>query len=256
MKSIFTARYTLLTFCFSLPNHEKICKRPLASDPVHRILERMPVISRHSSSPPQFHHFFRFAVRSLPVMLLLMAVQPPAPAMAHPHIFIDCKAIAVFDASGLTGFQQTWIFDEMFSAGMLMEYDTNGDQQFNAAETAKYAQEIFSILKEYNYLTVLRVDGEEIHPHQARDFRPEVRNGQLIYHFFTPCVVPFASGTHNVAISVYDPEYYADMVLLDSAVSVEAPPGVQTAKSNVSAPELTYFGCIVPVFINLRFSAP
>jgi len=198
----------------------------------------------------------RFLVRTILAVVLLAVVLVPGKAEAHPHIFVDCSATAVFDQTGLTGFEQEWVFDEMFSAGMLMDYDSDGNGEFSNEEARFYEQQIFSILKDYNYLTVIRIDGQDQPATSARNFRPSVRNGQLVYRFFTPCAVPFASGPHDVGITVYDPEYYGDMVLLESAVTVDAPPGLEVCSSSVSAPERTYFGCIVPVFINLHFAAP
>ena len=56
----------------------------------------------------------RFGRRVAGVALGLFALS--APALAHPHIFIDAKVTVVFDDAGnIAGLKQDWSFDKAFS---------------------------------------------------------------------------------------------------------------------------------------------
>ena len=51
-----------------------------------------------------------------------------APALAHPHIFIDAKVTVVFDDSGaISALRNEWTFDEAFSSWVIQGLDTNND---------------------------------------------------------------------------------------------------------------------------------
>lgn len=184
--------------------------------------------------------------------LLLLVVLPPQ-ARAHPHIFVDCSIKALFNAEGLLGFEHVWLFDEIFSASMLEEYDADRNAAFNSTEAEQYEREIFSLLEEYHFLTTLRLDGAYIPVSKAERFQPSVRGGKLCYSFFLPCPVPLDGMQHDVAITVFDADYYADMALPASAASVDTPGGLQVQITTSTAPDLTYFGCIVPTLIHFTF---
>ncbi|MGE4291418.1 MAG: DUF1007 family protein [Desulfovibrio sp.] len=190
------------------------------------------------------------------LLLLVLLFLKPVAGHAHPHIFIDCAVTAVFDEHGLTGFRQQWTFDEMFSMGMVQEYDADHDGTFDPQEADKYRKEIFSILTEYHYLTVLSVDGADQQPDRALDFQLSLRGGKLCYRFFTPCRVPYAATAHTVAITVFDEEYYADMALPLDACGTQGPAGLTVRRDHLAAPRLTYFGLIVPEFITYTFTTP
>ncbi len=56
-------------------------------------------------------------MRRLIAVLLVAAGLLPVPAFAHPHIFVDAKAIITFnDAGQVVSIHNTWTFDEAYSA--------------------------------------------------------------------------------------------------------------------------------------------
>lgn len=56
-----------------------------------------------------------------------------------------------------------WKFDDMNSEIMIMDYDQNGDGEFDEDETQFFKQELFEILmKEYNYYTLISVNNNSV----------------------------------------------------------------------------------------------
>ena len=47
-------------------------------------------------------------------------------------MFIDSWVTVVFDEKGLEGFKIRWVFDEMFSSMMIMDFDTSQNGRFEA----------------------------------------------------------------------------------------------------------------------------
>ena len=70
----------------------------------------------------------------IPALALLWMI--PQHLSAHPHVFIRNTLTFVFDENGLKGIEQRWVFDEMFSAGIIFDYDTDANGSFDPVETS------------------------------------------------------------------------------------------------------------------------
>ncbi len=68
----------------------------------------------------------------LPIAILSLL---PAPAFAHPHIFIDAKfeVVAAPDGS-ISELRNVWRFDEVFSSSVLLDFDKTGNLTLDASE--------------------------------------------------------------------------------------------------------------------------
>ena len=74
------------------------------------------------------------------------------PALAHPHIFIDARAIVSFDDSGaVKSIHNSWTFDELFSSWQVQGLDTNGDGTTSSEEMQELADENLARLSEHQY---------------------------------------------------------------------------------------------------------
>jgi ABC-type uncharacterized transport system substrate-binding protein len=63
-------------------------------------------------------------MRALPLVAVLL----PAPALAHPHVFIDTGLTLVLNAEGqLAEIRVTWAYDELYSLLVMEEYGVDDD---------------------------------------------------------------------------------------------------------------------------------
>ncbi len=131
---------------------------------------------------------------------------------AHPHVFIDSWVTVVFDKKGLAGFNIRWAFDDMFSSMIIMDFDINQNGGFDTSEIKELKAGAFSNLKKFNYFIHVKLDKKPFVVKYVKDFRAEIKGDRLIYHFFVPCHVRAARQWKDIRISVYDREYYSDIL--------------------------------------------
>jgi ABC-type uncharacterized transport system substrate-binding protein len=158
----------------------------------------------------------------LPLLLLVFSTK----AAAHPHVFIVNHVTVVFNEKGLSGFELKWMFDDITSAGFILDYDTNRDGRFSPQEASVLKQEAFDNLRNYDYMTEITIDGKPFTVQYVRDFRPEIVDGLLAYHFTIPCHVTAIATPKRITIAVYDQEYFIDFSLVRDAVRILTPQSV------------------------------
>lgn len=137
------------------------------------------------------------------LLLLLMTLYSVVPAYAHPHVFVDNTLTFKFDAKGLAGISVQWTFDEMYSAGIIFDFD-DGDGVFSVQENMVLKKENFDNLKEYGYFVDVVIDHTPFNVVFVKDFVATIKNGQLIYSFFVPCHVSASHHTKMVQVGVVD----------------------------------------------------
>ncbi|MFT7824255.1 MAG: DUF1007 family protein [Sulfurimonas sp.] len=101
--------------------------------------------------------------------------------VAHPHVFVD-----VYPKIGKDTVQLRWMFDEMTSNMLIMDYDVDHDNAFSSAESEDLNSEIFASLKEQGYYTYFFRGEEQLAIGEARDFRASVEGAQLVFAFTLP----------------------------------------------------------------------
>lgn len=173
---------------------------------------------------------------------------------SHPHVFIDASVKIVFDEKGLAGARITWVFDEMFSSMIIMDFDRNKNRQFEPEEVAEVKAGAFSNLKEYEYFTHIKIDGKPFRVTFVSDFSAKIKKDHMIYTFFVPCHVCATTAFKQLRLSVYDPEFYSDILLVkDSLLLENQEPYEVSCRIRKSPEEAYYFGQIIPEEILLRF---
>ncbi len=151
-----------------------------------------------------------------------MTICAAAPAMAHPHVWIEMRSDVVFDDKGLiTGLNLMWTFDDAYAQVALDGLDANADGVFTPQELEPLTKENLQSLKDYDYFTVMRFNGEK------QSFGPIVESGQLWannklqLHFQLPLMTPVDPVKGEFVAKVYDPEFYIAIdYVKDDPVSV------------------------------------
>ena len=136
-------------------------------------------------------------------LLILLSFYGATPAYAHPHVFVDNKLSFIFDAKGLAGISVQWTFDDMYSAGIVFDFD-DGDGVFSEQESAVVKRENFNNLKEYGFFLDIVIDRTPFTVVFVQDFVATIKDGQLVYSFFVPCHVSAGYHIKKVQVMVVD----------------------------------------------------
>jgi ABC-type uncharacterized transport system substrate-binding protein len=200
---------------------------------------------------------FRTWAQSVPIATagaLLALLGRAEPVAAHPHVWIDAVVTFVFEDGQLVGLRHNWRFDEFFGSFVIEEHDVDGDGAFDAAEIGAIRDSAFSALREYDYFTHVRVDGDELPLDEVSAFTARVEDGVLVYEFAMPLPDLIDPGQRAVSASVYDVEYYVE-VLLDQYDPVRfegIPSGGCTYEIREDADNPIYYDMVYPLAITLN----
>lgn len=141
----------------------------------------------------------------LPLMLWAAA----SPASAHPHVWIEMRSDLVFNDQGqMSAMNLSWTFDEGYAQVALEGLDANGDGVYSQDELTALTQENIASLKDYDYFTVIRFNGEKQRLGAVTEFGQIYSNGKLQLYFQIPLAVPLDPTKGEIVAKVYDPEFF------------------------------------------------
>jgi ABC-type uncharacterized transport system substrate-binding protein len=176
-----------------------------------------------------------------------------APVGAHPHVWIDAVVTFVFEDRQLVALSHHWKFDEFFGSFVIEEHDADGNGAFDAAEVSAIRENAFSNLREFDYFTHVRLDRRKLPLHEVSTFAARIEDGVLVYEFTMPLPQPVDPRAGGFAASVYDAEYYVE-VLLDEYDPVRfdgISSGGCTYEIREDADNPIYYGMVYPLAITL-----
>lgn len=162
--------------------------------------------------------------RSIGVIAVL-AASFSAPALAHPHIFVDAKATVVFDDAGqVVGVRNSWTFDEAYSSWSVQGLDTNLDGKVSRDETQELADENLTGLREYGFYTFAGEGDVSLHFPNGSNPAIDYAEGLQVLSFDVAPERPYMI-KDTLALAIADPEYYVAIVLPSAAaVTLENAP--------------------------------
>jgi ABC-type uncharacterized transport system substrate-binding protein len=138
-----------------------------------------------------------------------LAVCASAPALAHPHVWIDMRSDIVFSDDGLIkGVNLEWTFDDGYTQMALDGLDSNGDGVYSQAEIELLTRENIASLKDYEFFTVMRVNGDKQEIGEVTEFGQIWSNDKLALHFHVPLKSPVDPAKGQFTVKVYDPEFF------------------------------------------------
>lgn len=149
-----------------------------------------------------------------------------APALAHPHVFVDARSQVVFDAKGqIVAVRQIWRFDDAFSAFASQGLDKNGDGILTVEELQPLAKVNVDSLKDYEYFTFLRVGGRRFGFKIPTEYWLQSADGYLTLFYTLDLMQPIKPDAAGITLDVFDPGYFVDfqMVQKDPIVLENAP---------------------------------
>ena len=132
-----------------------------------------------------------------------------APAAAHPHVWVEMRSDVVFNDQGqIAGLNLMWTFDDAYAQLALEGLDTNGDGVYSPEEIQPLTTENMNSLKDYDYFTVVRFNGEKQAFGEITESGQLVSNGKLQLHFQVPLKTPLDPVKGEFVVKVYDPDFF------------------------------------------------
>jgi ABC-type uncharacterized transport system substrate-binding protein len=144
-------------------------------------------------------------------LALALLLGAAAHLSAHPVILITYRQDFSFDSGGLTGFSETWKFDQVHSEQILQMFDANHNGKIDPAEMPALQKGYFDDLKDYSYFTSIVLDGKPVATPDVTNFSAVFEDNRMIYHFFVPLRVAASAEEHELDITIWDPTYYTDL---------------------------------------------
>lgn len=122
------------------------------------------------------------------------------------------RSDVVFTGDGLIkGVNLEWSFDDGYTQMALDGLDTNGDGVYSQDELDPLTRENIASLKDYEYFTVMRVNGDRQEIGEVTDYGQIWSNGKLELHFHVPLKTPVDPRKGEFTVKVYDPEFFIAM---------------------------------------------
>lgn len=133
----------------------------------------------------------------------------PAPANAHPHVWISASSDVVFNDDGkVIAIDVTWVFDEFYSLTAVEGMDTDGNGGYDGDELQPLAQENITALQEYGYFTAITSGSDEVKPGVVTQYQSTYKDGELSLIFRVPLTEPLDPKKAKVSYRMYDPSFY------------------------------------------------
>jgi ABC-type uncharacterized transport system substrate-binding protein len=136
----------------------------------------------------------------------------PAPARAHPHVWITSVSELIYASDGsVTGVRHVWTFDDMFSSYAVQGIETKTKGAYTHEELAPLAQTNVESLKEFAYFTFAKADGKKAKFEEPVDYFLEYQDGLLVLHFTLPLKMQIK--TRELSLEIFDPSFFVDFQL-------------------------------------------
>lgn len=143
------------------------------------------------------------------VMAAMMGCAIATKAQAHPHVWIEMQSDVVFTEDGLIkGVDLEWTFDDAYAQMALEGLDVDGDGLYSQTELAPLTKENISSLKDYEFFTVMRANGEQQKIGEVTEFGQIWSNNKLTLHLQVPLETPLDPKKAEFMFKVYDPEFF------------------------------------------------
>jgi ABC-type uncharacterized transport system substrate-binding protein len=134
-----------------------------------------------------------------------------ASASAHPHVWIGMKSEIIYSPDGsVKAVRHAWQFDDLFSTFVTQGVKAKKKGEFTREELAPLAQLNIESLKEFDYFTVVKVNGKKVTFAQPLDyyFDFDSKASVLTLHFTLPFETP--APARELRVEVYDQTWYID----------------------------------------------
>jgi ABC-type uncharacterized transport system substrate-binding protein len=178
------------------------------------------------------------------VLMVLVSLYSGAPALAHPHVWVTSSAEVIFNPDGaVAAIRHVWDFDEAYSSFAIQGLDTNKDGKLTRDELQALAQENAETLHEFDFFTVLKIDGRRPAFGKPKDYFMEMNGSALRLVYLLPLAQPIKPKT-SISLEVADKSFFVAFNLAegeDVVKLVGAPAGctIKVTRPKTQAPQQT-----------------
>ena len=177
---------------------------------------------------------------------LLAALLLPAPAEAHPHVWIETHAVFDVEQGKLTAIDLDWLFDDIFSAQLIEDFDHGHKGSFDARDTADLNSQVLPGYADFGYFTHVRIDGREVKITKVGNFQPTLEKGQVRFRFTAYLPEPVDPRHHKVEAGFYDETFFCDLGFsAHDPMTAKGDPACSVTIAEDPAHKI-YFGQVVP----------
>lgn len=134
----------------------------------------------------------------------------PYQTMAHPHVFVDAHLIIHINEEGkIDILSQRWVFDPLFSSGVILDFDKNGNRKLDPDELLTVGNTIKTSLADYDFFQSVSKDSKPVSLLPPKFIKAEMVKMQFVISFDIAPKEPFAlEKGHKYSFSLYDPTFY------------------------------------------------
>jgi ABC-type nickel/cobalt efflux system permease component RcnA/ABC-type uncharacterized transport system substrate-binding protein len=151
---------------------------------------------------------------ALTLVLLVGFLVAREPAAAHPHVWITFTAEIVYAPDGAAiGVRHVWTFDDAYSTFATQDMDPKVKGQFSREELAPLAEVNMTSLKDYDFFTYVKANGQKVAFGPPKDYWLEYADSVLTLHYMLPFAQPVR--TPQLGVEIYDPEFFIDFSLAE-----------------------------------------
>lgn len=148
-------------------------------------------------------------------------------AQAHPHVFADVTVKVLYDQAGFCGIRNHWVFDEIYSAGMVASVDKNDDGKLSPEEGKGLEPAILGPIESNNYYNYVQAGADFLKVSRIKDFKASLSKGKLVLDFVTEFSKPVADDWMMLVVVVADPSNYIQMTTDMENADVDAPKTIE-----------------------------
>lgn len=163
-------------------------------------------------------------IMKLPVLTVLLLISALG---AHPHIFIDANVDLLFDANGMKGVRNHWLFDELYSQAILATADVDKNGILSPQESKLVLRDVIQPLAQSDYFNHLVVGDAMTTNSGIVDFSAKIVSGRLVCDFTVPYDFPANREFRMMLLVVADPASYTLLTVDLDKAQVKAPAGLE-----------------------------
>lgn len=139
---------------------------------------------------------------------VMLAAALSSTANAHPHVWVAVEATVAYANNNVTGLQQRWTFDDMYTAMAVQGLDKDGDGTYSREELQELAKINIEGIKQFEFFTHAKIGEEQRKFVEPTDYWLEHKDNVLTLNFMLPLEQPVAAQTPGFSFSIYDPSYF------------------------------------------------
>lgn len=163
---------------------------------------------------------------------LLAAVA--APALSHPHSFIDMRTTIEDKDGAIAGLRMVWVMDPITSADLL--YDA-GDAAPGSETWKKLAAQVMANVLGQHYFTDVYRDGKPVkYEPMPAEYHLSRQGNKAVLEFVLPLAHPQPLAGKPLSISTYDPTYFVDMTYKNAQAIALSPALAAHCKTTLFTP--------------------